>query len=69
LTDKDLDSLVDIEWFGGNPAKVPLGYLVHSQFNHGTHHRGQISQVLDSMKIEHDFSSIDFPFFKDVFAN
>jgi uncharacterized damage-inducible protein DinB len=29
---------------------------------HETHHRGQISQLLDEMGIEHDFSGIDIEF-------
>ena len=31
--------------------------LMH-MFNHQTHHRGQVSQILDQLKIENDFSNI-----------
>ncbi len=31
--------------------------LLH-MFNHQTHHRGQISQILDSLKIENDYSNM-----------
>jgi uncharacterized damage-inducible protein DinB len=27
-------------------------------FNHQTHHRGQISQILDELKVEHDWSNL-----------
>lgn len=36
-----------------NPA-----YVILHLMNHATHHRGQISQVLDEAGIEHDFSGI-----------
>jgi uncharacterized damage-inducible protein DinB len=29
---------------------------------HGTHHRGQISQILDSLKIDNDYSGINVRF-------
>jgi uncharacterized damage-inducible protein DinB len=35
-----------------------LGEILLHLFNHQTHHRGQISQILDAAKIEHDFSNI-----------
>ena len=31
--------------------------LMH-MFNHQTHHRGQVSQILDQLKLENDFSNI-----------
>lgn len=62
-SEADLSAPVKIDWFGGKPGAVPLGYLLHAFFVHGTHHRGQLSQVLDSMGIEHDFSGLDLEFF------
>lgn len=50
---------VAVDWYGGDPATVPLGFLVHQLYVHGTHHRGQVSQVLDELGVEHDFSGID----------
>jgi|GEM_PF-513728 len=58
----ELSASVKIDWYGGKPESVPLNFLLHSSFVHGTHHRGQISQVLDSMGIEHDFSGLDAEF-------
>lgn len=63
LNSAEINSLIAVDWFGGKPGKVPMGYLLHSFFTHGTHHRGQISQVLDEMGIEHNFSGIDIDFY------
>jgi uncharacterized damage-inducible protein DinB len=63
LGEKELAAPVKIDWFDGKPDAVPLAYLLHCSFVHGTHHRGQISQILDSMGIEHDFSGLDLEFF------
>jgi uncharacterized damage-inducible protein DinB len=62
-SEAELSASVKIDWFGGKPDAVPLSYLLHSDFVHGTHHRGQISQILDSMGVEHDFSGLDVEFF------
>jgi uncharacterized damage-inducible protein DinB len=55
----ELSLPVKIDWYGGKPEAVPLCFLLHSNYVHGMHHRGQISQVLDFMGIEHDFSGLD----------
>ncbi|MDR1867572.1 MAG: damage-inducible protein DinB [Treponema sp.] len=60
LSDEDLKRAVP--WFKGNPATVPLSYLVESLLLHGTHHRGQISQILDELKIDNDYSGISTEF-------
>jgi uncharacterized damage-inducible protein DinB len=62
-SDAELAASVKIDWFGGDPDSVPLPYLLHCYFVHGIHHRGQISQLLDSMGIEHDFSGLELEFF------
>ncbi len=42
----------------GNAVSIPgEGALLHL-FNHHTHHRGQISQILDSMGIANDYSGL-----------
>jgi uncharacterized damage-inducible protein DinB len=58
----ELSAQVKIDWYGGKPEAVPLHFLLHQAFVHGIHHRGQISQILDSMGVEHDFSGIDVAF-------
>jgi uncharacterized damage-inducible protein DinB len=62
LTDKDLEAPVKINWYGGKPASVPLYFMLQQLVAHGTHHRGQISQVLDSLKIDNDYSGINVKF-------
>lgn len=69
LGDADLQLPVKVDWNGGNPRRkrrpdstapesVPLSFLLAQLVVHNTHHRGQISQILDTMKIEHDFSGM-----------
>jgi len=62
LSDKDLACPVKLDWYDGKPGTVPLCFLAHQLSTHGTHHRGQISQILDELGIEHDFSGIDLEF-------
>jgi len=62
LDDGALNTPVRLDWYGGDPDAVPLGFLAHQLFVHGTHHRGQLSQILDSMGIEHDYSGIDLEY-------
>jgi uncharacterized damage-inducible protein DinB len=62
LTDADLKSPVKVPWFRGNPESVPLFFMLNQVTTHGTHHRGQISQILDAMKIDNDYSGVDVAF-------
>ncbi|MDR3170902.1 MAG: damage-inducible protein DinB [Treponema sp.] len=62
LTGADFNHPVPINWYGGNPPSVPLSFLLNQLVVHGTHHRGQISQVLDAMKIDNDYSGIKVEF-------
>jgi uncharacterized damage-inducible protein DinB len=62
LNEEELAHPVNLDWYDGKPDAVPLCFLAHQLFVHGTHHRGQISQILDEMGIEHDFSGIDLEF-------
>jgi uncharacterized damage-inducible protein DinB len=54
LSDSDLDA--QVKWFSGD--MVGIHFMLSQLMAHGTHHRGQISQMLDEMKIEHNFSGI-----------
>jgi len=62
LSESDLSLPVKVEWYGGNPASVPLSFMLSQLVVHNTHHRGQISQILDSLKIDNDYSGIDVSF-------
>ncbi|MDR0557741.1 MAG: damage-inducible protein DinB [Treponema sp.] len=59
LTNEDYATQIPIGWYGGNPASVPLSFLAQNLVAHNTHHRGQLSQILDSLKIEHNFSGLN----------
>ncbi|MDR1374415.1 MAG: DinB family protein [Treponema sp.] len=58
LSEGDLDRPVKIGWYQGNPGSVPLSFMLHQLTVHNTHHRGQISQILDALTIDNDYSGI-----------
>jgi uncharacterized damage-inducible protein DinB len=62
LEDGDFRAPVALNWYGGNPASVPLHFMLNNLGAHGTHHRGQISQILDELKIDNDYSGINVRF-------
>ena len=62
LRDKDFEAPVKIDWYRGKPPSVPLWFMLEQHAAHNTHHRGQISQILDSLKIDNDYSGINVKF-------
>ena len=62
LTEAELSRPLKIDWYGGNPDSVPLSFMLSQLVVHNTHHRGQISQILDSLKIDNDYSGIGAEF-------
>jgi uncharacterized damage-inducible protein DinB len=62
LSEADLALPVQVKWYGGNPDTVPLSFMLSQLVVHNTHHRGQISQILDSLKIDNDYSGINVEF-------
>jgi uncharacterized damage-inducible protein DinB len=65
LDDEDFSTPVKTDWYGGNPAEVPLSFMINSLIAHGTHHRGQISQILDELDIPNDYSGINIAFLSE----
>ena len=59
LKDEDYNAPVKIDWYKGKPPSMPLSFMLQSLTVHNTHHRGQISQILDSLKIDNDYSGIN----------
>ncbi|MDR2069619.1 MAG: damage-inducible protein DinB [Spirochaetaceae bacterium] len=62
LKDEELGAPVKLSWYGGNPPSVPLFFMLQQLTVHGTHHRGQISQILDELKVDNDYSGINVAF-------
>jgi uncharacterized damage-inducible protein DinB len=62
LTEEDLKTPVKMPWPRDNPTLVPLFFMLNQVTSHGTHHRGQISQILDAMKIDNNYSGMDVAF-------
>jgi uncharacterized damage-inducible protein DinB len=62
LSEEDLKAPVKLNWYNGKPPAVPLYFMLQQLVAHGTHHRGQIPQILDSLKIDNDFSGISVKF-------
>jgi len=62
LKDSDFEAQVKLEWYKGKPPSVPLRFMLQQLTVHNTHHRGQISQILDSLKIDNDYSGINIKF-------
>jgi uncharacterized damage-inducible protein DinB len=57
----DFSLPVNLDWYPDRKS-VPLHFILNQLFVHGIHHRGQISQLLDEFKVEHDFSGIDLEY-------
>jgi uncharacterized damage-inducible protein DinB len=64
---EDWIALTDTSRFGevlaysdshGQPRRYFMRDALDHVFNHQTHHRGQVSQILDEMGIAHDFSNL-----------
>jgi len=64
LCEKDLSAPVKVNWYKGKPETVPLSFMLGQLIAHGIHHRGQISQILDSLNIDNDYSGINVKFLK-----
>ncbi|HVF34755.1 MAG TPA: DinB family protein [Candidatus Saccharimonadia bacterium] len=49
LTDADLGGVADFRKLDGTPARLPRASCVLHVFNHGTHHRGQVSAAITQL--------------------
>lgn len=57
LSDEEMAQEIAVKAFHGD--SVQTTYFIMLQYiNHCTHHRGQISQILDEMNVENDYSGI-----------
>lgn len=60
VTEGDLARVIPVESLQGTEERTTLLLLLQA-LNHATHHRGQISQLLDEMGIANDYSGIEGP--------
>jgi uncharacterized damage-inducible protein DinB len=61
LSDADLAGMADFRKVDGTPARLPRASCVLHVFNHGTHHRGQISAALTQLGGQ--APEMDLPFY------
>lgn len=53
-----VDAVAEYTTRAGDRHRHRLGDLLLHVLNHATHHRGQISQILDAAGVEHDYSNL-----------
>ncbi|MDR0665688.1 MAG: hypothetical protein LBF86_09275 [Helicobacteraceae bacterium] len=61
LSDAQYDAPVKLQWYGG--VTIALGAFLTMLSAHNIHHRGQLSQIFDSLAITNDYSGIKPRFF------
>ena len=57
VTEEELNKLIPVISFDGVDNQF-VWFILIQCFTHETHHRGEISQILDEMGIENDYSGI-----------
>jgi uncharacterized damage-inducible protein DinB len=57
LSDEELVKEITVKSFHGD-SKQSVCFIMLQYINHCTHHRGQISQILDQMGVTNDYSGI-----------
>jgi uncharacterized damage-inducible protein DinB len=60
IKDKDLEVIIHKKRKNGQILEKEFCKIILHFFNHQTHHRGQVSQILDAMNIENDYSNMLF---------
>ena len=58
LQDDDYTKVVHYKNFKGDAAEMEVWQGLMQMFNHGTHHRGLISALLDMLGIDNDYSAV-----------
>jgi hypothetical protein len=60
----DADRAAQAKWVAPTPPTVPVAFILDGLIAHALHHRGQISQILDYMRIDNDYSGLSPEFMK-----
>ena len=58
LDESRLDSVIKYKNYKGEVIEKAIWKTLLHLFNHQTHHRGQVSVLLDMVGVDHDFSSM-----------
>jgi len=58
LDESKLDSVIRYKNYKGEVIEKEIWKTLLHLFNHQTHHRGQVSVLLDMVGVDHDFSSM-----------
>jgi uncharacterized damage-inducible protein DinB len=59
VSEDDLDLKINrLKIYNGRTVTVSIWEIITQHMTHQIHHRGQLSQVLDELKIEHDIGNI-----------
>jgi len=58
LDESKLDSVIKYKNYKGEVIEKEIWKTLLHLFNHQTHHRGQVSVLLDMVGVDHDFSSM-----------
>jgi len=58
LAESRYEQLLSYTDSAGRPREFVVWQAIGHFFNHQTHHRGQVSEVLDEMQVEHDYSNL-----------
>lgn len=59
LTEATLEHVLEYRNSKGEPQRFLLWAALIHVFNHQTHHRGQIAEVLDEMEVANDYSNVN----------
>jgi uncharacterized damage-inducible protein DinB len=60
IKESDLDKIMTRKRRNGDIIEKRIWKALIHYFNHQTHHRGQISEILDELKIQNDYSNMIF---------
>jgi uncharacterized damage-inducible protein DinB len=58
LSEVDLESVLDYRNSRGERHRYVFWQALMHMFNHGTHHRGQIAEILDQFGVSNDYSNL-----------
>ena len=58
VSTEEFEGNITLKRSNGESREFPFGKVLMHLLNHHTHHRGAITQILDEMDVENDFSNL-----------